>query len=104
MMLFALTFMPPPRRKGKTGSSQTCGRAMELPSGDFMPDRLFAAGGGMADRSKPAEDRPERPAAHGAEFPIEMTDIGPQYVIPGCERPQLPPAESDASAKGVRRP
>lgn len=58
----------------------------------------------MSDRDKPANGQPERPATHSAESPIEMTDIGPQYVIPGCERRQLPPAESDVSSKGVRRP
>lgn len=24
-------------------------------------------------------------------FQVEMTDIGPQYVIPGCERPAAQP-------------
>lgn len=23
------------------------------------------------------------------EFPVEMTEVGPQFVIPGCERPEL---------------
>lgn len=29
--------------------------------------------------------------AHSARFPVEQTDIGLQYVIPGCERRSPPP-------------
>lgn len=43
------------------------------------------SGGGMTDRfpARAAERTPENPGG----FPIEMTEIGPQYVIPGCESP-----------------
>lgn len=29
--------------------------------------------------------------AHSARFPVEATEIGLQYVIPGCERRSPPP-------------
>lgn len=38
-------------------------------------------------------------AAQGTPWPIEMTDIGVQYVIPGCER-RTPPREH--SERGER--
>lgn len=42
---------------------------------------------------KQAEHAPENPGS----FPVEMTEIGPQYVIPGCERPAAPKTNGGAT-------
>lgn len=52
------------------------------------------SGGGMTDRF-PAR-APERDTNPGG-FPVEMTEIGPQYVIPGCERPATPKSNDGAA-------
>lgn len=52
-------------------------------------------GGGMTDRF-PAR-APERAPENPGGFPVEMTEIGPQYVIPGCERPAAPKTNGGAT-------
>lgn len=39
---------------------------------------------------------PERTPEYPGGFPVEMTEIGPQYVIPGCERPAAPKTDGAA--------
>lgn len=56
-----------------------------------MTDRSMKKIGKTADR---IEDRAE--PIGGFEFPIEMTEVGPQFVIPGCEWP----ANADATDGG----
>lgn len=54
----------------------------------------------------PIDDAPGRPAE--PEFPVEMTEIGPQFLIPGCDRRQSPPpdyrGEGDETTGGIRHP
>jgi len=49
-------------------------------SAPVQPDAARGVGAGR----HPAPDAP-----HPAPWPVEMTEIGLQYVIPGCERVAL---------------
>ncbi|WP_131798364.1 hypothetical protein [Devosia elaeis] len=96
MMVIAFACAISPQKvSSPTGRTNRASRAAR-------PAASFSGGGGMTDLSmkkigKTAgriEDRAELIGEF--EFPIEMTEVGPQFVIPGCERP----TDADATDGG----
>ncbi|MCK9514340.1 MAG: hypothetical protein M0R28_24345 [Pigmentiphaga sp.] len=93
VVAFACAIQPQPASSptGRTSRASRSVRPAASFSGGGMTDRSMKKIGKIADR---IEDRAE--PIGDFEFPIEMTEVGPQFVIPGCERP----ANADATDGG----